>query len=277
MAYRIAACNWKLRPSTEWSDFRDHLFEVLDECVGADIVVLPECVMLELAGERPAKPPQELVASLSELADRYEALLLQAASERLQAIVGGSHFRSDGGSYLNLTAVASGNRLTLHPKHKLTQYEVQEWDLSPGPSLTRCGQPDLGILICYDSEFPEAGRLLAESGIKILAVPAYTETRRGFQRVRWSCQARAIENQIFVVHASLCGSLGGEPVPQAVGTSAVIAPSIEPFPESAILAETGWGEAGVAMADVDLDILDRARSEGDVRNWNDRADDWRLG
>lgn len=278
MTYRIAACNWKLCPTIDWSAFEAHLTSVLDQCAEADVVVLPENLILELAGERPSLPPSGLVETLCRFTEPYEQVLLRESAARRQLIVGGSHFRQGATGFLNVTAVAEPNgALTYHPKHKLTQYEIQNWGLTAGSTIGPSPNPDLGVLICYDSEFPEAGRILAECGISILAVPAYTETRRGFQRVRWSCQARALENQVFVVHASLVGTLGGEPVPEAVGSSAVIAPSVEPFPESAILAETGWNEEAVAIALLDLYTLHRARETGDVRNWQDRTNDWKLG
>lgn len=47
------------------------------------------------------------------------------------------------------------------------------WGLQGGSKLevfdTDCGK--IGILICYDSEFPELSRILAEDGMDILFVP----------------------------------------------------------------------------------------------------------
>src|SRR3569832_94081 len=126
------------------------------------------------------------------------------------------------------------------------------WQRVPGQNLIRMHDSRLGVTICYDSEFPESGRALAEEGVLVQCVPAFTETQRGFQRVRWSCRARAIENQNFVVHASLVGSLGREPAPSTYGSSAILTPSIEPFPIEAVLAETELGEEGVIVADLDL-------------------------
>jgi len=57
---------------------------------------------------------------------------------------------------------------------------------------------DFGILICYDIEFPEVARVLAEAGAEILFVPSCTDGREGFCRVRYCAQARAIENQVYV-------------------------------------------------------------------------------
>lgn len=277
MTYRIATSNWELQPTLDYEAFEQHLRSVVKSASGADLLVLPECLISELAGQAPSANPAELVRHLASYASAYEASLLDLAREFGISIVGGSHFKELESGIQNVSAFATPDgRLTRHAKHKLTQYEADEWKLVPGTHLGLTADPCVGVLVCYDCEFPEAGRLLSEAGILILAVPAFTETIRGFQRVRWSCQARAIENQIVVVHSSLVGTLGGEPVPQAVGNSAILAPSIEPFPESAILTETSWGESGVAVAEVDLGLITQARSSGDVRNWADRANDWVL-
>ena len=54
----------------------------------------------------------------------------------------------------------------------------------------------IGVLVCYDVEFPEAARHLADEGAEILFVPFCTDNRQGYLRVRYCAQARAIENQI---------------------------------------------------------------------------------
>jgi predicted amidohydrolase len=97
----------------------------------------------------------------------------------------------------------------------------------------------------------------------------------GFHRVRESCRARAIENQVFVVHASLVGSLGREPVPSTAGSSAILAPCVEPFPADGVLAETRLNAEEIAVAELDFEALVASRESGDVRNWHDRSrGDW---
>src|SRR5690606_37969410 len=43
----------------------------------------------------------------------------------------------------------------------------------------------IGILICYDVEFPELPRLLEAEGVEILCVPFWTDSKGGYQRVRF--------------------------------------------------------------------------------------------
>lgn len=279
---KVAAVSWAVRQIGTEQEFFDHLEALVYEAsTKADLVVLPELPILELMALHPTGcsghtptcgPPTSLQSSeippiLEAYGPRYEAELTRLEKETGSIIIGGSHIREN-----RNVCLFGGQR---QPKNILTQWEAVEWGLEPGSGLFPRG--DIGVTICYDVEFPAAGRALAEAGVLVHCVPSYTETQHGFQRVRWSCLARAIENQVFVVHASLVGSLGREPVPSTYGASAIIAPSVPPFPESAILAETKLGEEGIAYAELDFDALMRGREEGDVRNWHDRdKGDWRI-
>ena len=111
----------------------------------------------------------------------------------------------------------------------------------------------------------------------IQCVPSWAESQRAFQRLRWGCLARAVENQSFVVHASLVGELGFEPVRSTYGNSAIISPSVDPFPVEAILRETEMNEEGVALADLDVALLTEVRASSPVANWQDRfRSHWRI-
>jgi predicted amidohydrolase len=260
---RTAAINWKIRPLISLLDFFNHIDEVLRLAGDAQLIVLPEFFSLELLQILPDQ--DSVVQQFIPIVEH-----LQRASVNSGAtIIGGSHLARVGPTLQNLCPIITPGDIILQPKLKMTVFEKDDMGCRPGTGLKR---PVKGIssLICYDAEFPEAVRLLAEEGLTALAVPAFTETLRGFQRVRWSCLARAIENQTFVIHSSLVGSIGKEPIPNAVGTSAIIAPCLEPFPESAILAETAMNEQGAAVADLDFEALAVAKTSNDVRNWEDR-------
>ncbi|MEQ1821455.1 MAG: nitrilase-related carbon-nitrogen hydrolase [Fimbriimonadaceae bacterium] len=268
----VSAVAWEIRPATSVEDFLDHLHELLG-AARADLIVLPELPVLELLGMHPGIKEVDVPVVLESYAGIYEDALQGFAKDHDCIVVGGSHIRNR----RNVCLVAEPDRSWFQPKNVLTQWESQEWNLdrSTGLRLSTSGQ--IGVTVCYDSEFPASGRNLAEAGVLIQCVPAYTETRHGFQRVRWCAQVRAIENQIITVHASLVGSLGAEPVPSTYGSSAILTPSIAPFPETAILAETALNQEGIARAEVDLNSILDARLTGDVRNWHDRdSSDWKL-
>jgi predicted amidohydrolase len=273
----VAAVNWKIRPAASVEDFRHHFLTILERVVeaGAELVVFPENFNIELLArhEYSEQEVPEILSSYGGISELF--------SEELEDlhlwIVAGSRLVRAGDGFENACDVFHNGGLFAgrQSKVKLTTYERNVWKLSSGVGLSKFSESRLGVTICYDCEFPESGRILAERGVLLQCVPAFTETMHGFHRVRKSCHARAIENQIFVIHSSLVGSLGKEPVPFAVGSSAIIGPCVEPFPDNGVLAETSFNEDEVAVATLDFSVLLAARETGDVRNWNDRSvSDW---
>src|SRR5690606_35796288 len=95
------------------------------------------------------------------------------------------------------------------PKIHPTPNEAYWWNIRGGNTLnaieTDCGP--IGVLICYDSEFPELARHLVDQGIHILLVPFCTDERQSCLRVRYGCQARAVEDQVYVVMSGNVGNL----------------------------------------------------------------------
>lgn len=280
LTIRAAVANWKLRSirsdSHFWSHIQEFLIQANDD--GAELIVLPELFCLELLHLEPRVRAEDAPKYLAQYSQPIEEWLQRMAINSGMVIVGGSHFKSDlEGRYLNVSPIAfPDGKLSFQEKNKLTVYERSDWGIQPGTGLANL-PGRLGVNVCYDCEFPEASRVLAENGMLLQCVPAWTETRRGFQRVRWSCQARAIENQVFVLHSSLVGDIGREPAPESYGSSAILCPSMAPFPMEAVLAETKLNEDGLVVASLDIDALFASRVEGEVTNWQDRDDrTWNL-
>jgi predicted amidohydrolase len=132
----------------------------------------------------------------------------------------------------------------------------------------------IGILICYDVEFPELPRLLSEQGMEILFVPFLTDTQNGYNRVRFCAQARAIENECYV---AIAGSVGNLPKVNNMdiqyAQSAVFSPSDFPFPTNATVSEATPNAELTLIADVNLDLLKELHRAGSVRNLKDRRTD----
>lgn len=279
MKQRVAAIGMKLRRVRGDSAYFGHLHDLVSEAhdEGAQIVVLPELHVLELLPLAKEIFPEQAAKYLVQYEHGIEEWLLRIARNSGMILVGGSHFKKSETGIRNVCAIATPSGSMIYAeKNNLTAYERDAWNLEPGKGLSRF-DPYGGVTICYDSEFPEAGRALSENGMLLHCVPSWTETQRGHQRVRWSCLARAIENQVFVVHATLVGDLGQEPVPSTYGSSAIIAPSVEPFPAEAILRETPLNEEAVIVADLDFEQLTSARAGGEVANWLDRTSgDWTV-
>jgi predicted amidohydrolase len=161
-------------------------------------------------------------------------------------------------------------------KLHITPDEAEYWGLRGGDALkifdTDVGK--IGILICYDVEFPELSRLLADRGMKILLVPFWTDTKNGYLRIRRCAQARAIENECYV---AIAGSVGNLPKVENMdiqySQSAIFTPSDFAFPHDAIAAETTPNTEMTLIADVDLDLLKELRKHGSVRNLDSRRKD----
>ena len=134
---------------------------------------------------------------------------------------------------------------------------------------TDCGK--IGILICYDVEFPELGRLLADDGMDILFVPFLTDTQNGYSRVRYCAQARAIENECYV---AIAGSVGNLPKVHNMdiqyAQSMVFTPCDFPFPTTGIKSEATPNTEMILISDVDIDLIRELHNQGSVKNLKDR-------
>jgi predicted amidohydrolase len=134
---------------------------------------------------------------------------------------------------------------------------------------TDCGK--VGILICYDVEFPELSRILATKGMDILFVPFLTDTQNGYARIRHCAQARAIENECYV---AIAGSVGNLPKVHNMdiqfARSAVFTPCDFAFPTNGVKAEATPNTEMILIADLDPSLLSQLHNYGSVRNLKDR-------
>jgi predicted amidohydrolase len=161
-------------------------------------------------------------------------------------------------------------------KIHITSVERDFYDIQPGDKLRVFDTPlgRIGILICYDVEFPELARLLTVAGIDVLFVPFATDERKSYHRVRYCAQARAIENIIYVVLAGCVDNL-----PQVrsflvnYGQAVVCTPCDVAFPKDGILAEADPNCETVVIAELDLNDLAVQRALGSVKPLQDRRSD----
>ncbi len=163
-----------------------------------------------------------------------------------------------------------------YEKLHVTPDEAKVWGMQGGTGLktfdTDCGR--IGVLICYDSEFPELSRILADEGMDILFIPFLTDTQNGYSRVRHCAQARAIENECYV---AIAGSVGNLPKVHNMdiqfAQSMVFTPCDFSFPANGIKAEATTNTEMILIADVDIDLLRELNQFGSVRNLRDRRKD----
>ena len=164
-------------------------------------------------------------------------------------------------------------RVELQRKIHITPHERRDWVIEGGDDFqvfdTDAGR--VAIMICYDIEFPELGRIAADQGVDIIFVPYWTDTKNSYLRVRHCAQARAIENECYV---AITGSVGNLPKVENLDVqyaqSSVFSPSDFAFPHDAVMAETTPNTEMMMFSDLDLEKLKLVRSEGAVTNLKHR-------
>jgi predicted amidohydrolase len=245
----------------------------------ADFVVFPELFTLELLSIAETKmEPVEAIAWISEYTDRFKEFMERMAVSYNINIIGGSHPTRVGKdeirniSYIFLRDGSTHSQEKLHP----TPSERRWWNIQGGYGAsvinTDCGP--IGVMICYDSEFPEMARHLVNQGALLLFVPFCTDERRGYLRVRYCAQARAVENQCYVVTSGVVGNLPNvENMDIHYAESAILTPSDFPFARDGVAAESAANTETIAIADLSLDALLTARQSGAVQNLRDRRFD----
>lgn len=268
----VAACGFVIREATSFEQFAGHARAVLDQARGADLVVLPELFTFELYPTLEARSggPADVTA-LDRHTAGYVDLFSGEAAARGQWILAGTHPTLIGGRCLNLAYLFAPDRsVHTHAKTHLLPAEHQR-GFSEGDDLVavRLEFATIGINVCYEAEIPECATSLAQQGVQIVLCPSLTLSEHGYWRVRHCAQARCIENQLYLVHASCAagppGIFGG-----AYGASSVLGPCDDPWDARGVLASTDPGRETVALAVVDLDALQDRRANGSAPTFRDR-------
>ncbi|MEQ3707938.1 MAG: carbon-nitrogen hydrolase family protein [Tateyamaria sp.] len=275
---KIATASYPLDVLPDWAAYEDKLTAWVSEAVdaGADLLVFPEYAAMELATLAGLDVAGDLEASLFAVADRLadaDALHAHLASAHGVHILAGSGPAADAlpegvtRPVNRARLFAPSGAVGVQDKQIMTRFEAEEWDVVPGGPLqlfeTSLGK--IGILICYDSEFPLLGRALAEADI--LLVPSVTEAMSGYSRVRIGAQARALENQCVTVMSSVVGAAAWSPaVDISTGAGGIFGPPDRGFPETGVIALGELNVPGWVYGEVDLDVIAAVRADGVVLN-----------
>lgn len=273
---RIGAVQWQMRNVHSVDELLNQVEFFVDAVSDykADFIVLPELFNIALMNLVDQTHAAEAMRAIAQYTPQIVGALGEMALKYNINIVGGSLPVLEGEGLYNVAYLfrrdgTVGTQRKLH----ITPIEQRLWSLDGGNRLSsfETDAGTIGILICYDVEFPELTRLLAERGMQILFVPFWTETKNGYQRVRHCAQARAIENECYVV---LSGSVGNLPKVDNVNVHyaqiAILSPSDFAFPHDSVIAESTPNTETMLIADVDLTKLKELRDAGGVRNSHDR-------
>jgi predicted amidohydrolase/GNAT superfamily N-acetyltransferase len=276
---RLSVAQWQMRVFQSFDDLFQQVEFFVDTVSGykGDLLLFPELFNAPLMAQYGQEDPPQAVRSLAEQTTHIREELLKLAVSYNINIVAGSLPEFDGEKLRNVSYLCRRDG-TWDAQYKLhiTPDETEYWGLQGGTEL-KVFQTDvgkIGILICYDVEFPELSRILADQGMQILLVPFWTDTKNGYLRIRRCAQARAIENECYV---AISGSVGNLPKVENMdiqySQAAIFTPSDFAFPHDAVAAEATPNTEMTLLADVDLDLLKELRNHGSVRNLKSRRKD----
>lgn len=277
---RLGLIQWQMR---HYKDI-DGLFEQAEFFVDAvsgyksDFALFPEFfnapLMAQFEGISEAGAIRRLAEYTEPIRDRFLHL---AVTYNVNIVTGSMPWLTADGSLQNIGYVCRRNgTFERYEKIHVTPDEQKFWGLKGGHRVqvieTDCGP--VGVLICYDVEFPELPRILAGQGMRILFVPFLTDTQNAYWRVRHCARARAIENECYV---AIAGSVGNLPRVENMdiqfAQSVVFTPCDFSFPTNGIKGEATPNTEMILVADVDIELLHELHAHGAVRNLKDRRFD----
>lgn len=276
---RLGLIQWQMRLYQNMQDLLEQVEFFVDAVSGyrADFALFPEFFNAPLMAAFNELSEAEAIRELSTFTETIVQKFSELSISYNINIITGSMPEMVEGQLFNVGYLCRRDgSLERYEKIHVTPDEKKIWGLQGGTQLktfdTDCGK--IGILICYDSEFPELSRILADDGMDILFIPFLTDTQNGFSRVRYCAQARAIENECYV---AIAGSVGNLPKVHNMdiqyAQSMVFTPCDFSFPTNGIKAEATPNTEMILIADVDIDLLRELHQFGSVRNLKDRRKD----
>lgn len=276
-ALRVAAWQYPIEHLASWDAWLAKLEAGFAEARGrgAALCVVPEYAAMELTSLTGGDDLAAQLDALQPVLPRYlEAYAALARRHGLAIVAGSFPERLASGEVRNRLRVHTPAGAAVVEKLQMTRFERERWGVAPGRAQTviDLGAYRLGVAICYDAEFPLVVRRLVAAGADVIAVPSCTDTPAGYHRVRVACQARALENQCYVVQAPTVGTAPWSiAVDENVGAAGVYGPPDRGFPDDGVIALGAYCEPGWVIADLDLDAIARVRGDGQVlghRDWD---------
>lgn len=276
---RLGLVQWQMRPYKNFEEVMEQAEYFINTLSGyrSDFALFPEYFNAPLMAEFNHLSEAEAIRSLAKYTPQVRERFSELAVNYNINIITGSMPKIVEDELYNIGYLCRRDgSVERYEKLHVTPDEEKAWGLVGGTQLkafdTDCGK--IGILICYDSEFPELSRLLADDGMNILFVPFLTDTQNGYSRVRHCAQARAIENECYV---AIAGSVGNLPKVHNMdiqySQSMVFTPCDFAFPADGVKAAATPNTEMILVVDVNLDLLLELHEQGSVKNLKDRRKD----
>lgn len=275
---RVASVQYGMRQLDSFDAFARQCRFFVDTAADykTDFVLFPELFTLQLLTLVEGRPGAA-ARQLAEFTPRFLELFRDLALRYNVNIIAGSQFVIEGDTLFNISyLLRRDGTLDSQKKIHITPSEAHWWGVTGGDSVEvfETDRGPIAIAICYDSEFPELVRVAAAKGADILFVPYNTNDRFGHMRVKVGCQARCVENHLYVVTA---GCIGNLPFVENADThyaqSGIYTPLDVSFARDGIAAETSANLETVLVHELDTELLRRHRRTGTTKNWRDRRKD----
>ncbi|MFZ7093120.1 carbon-nitrogen hydrolase family protein [Primorskyibacter sp. 2E233] len=273
---KIAAAAYPTSFLESWKAYAEKITDWVQTAAGngAELLVFPEYGAMELAtldGHDTALDLERCIHATSarildadalhaDLAVRFKVHILAASAPVIDETVAARPVNR--ARFFTPTGA-----MGVQDKQIMTRFEREDWDIAPGGPLrlfdTALGK--IGVLICYDSEFPLLGRALKDADL--ILVPSVTEALAGYSRVRIGAQARALENQCVTVMSSVVGEAPwSQVIDTSTGTGGIFGPPDTGFPPTGVLASGTLNTPGWTYATVDPAQIAHVRADGVVLN-----------
>lgn len=279
MNVKIATAQYDISFLENWQQYQSKAERWVAEAAEQDakILLFPEYASMELAslfGEAVYSSLSKQLAAMQSVHNDYLELF-RSLAKKYRCIIQSGTFpvKIDSGAYRNRAYLfMPDGRFDYQDKLMMTRFENEQWLIQKGEKLryfdTEYGR--IAINICYDSEFPMLARKQVEAGANLILAPSCTDTLAGYHRVKIGCQARALENQCYVVQSPLVGNAPwSEAVDVNIGAAAVYTPVDRGFPDNGILVEGKLNEVQWVFAELSLSACGTVREQGQVFNYRD--------
>lgn len=273
---KIASCQYQIENLLDWQCYVAKIESLISEAKqqGVQLILLPEYAGVEVACAR-YETDRNLFKTLQAKVPQYIEFYSDLARRHHMYIQPGTMIVEIApGRYVNRAYFfGPEGEQGYQDKLQLTEYEKKLRVMQYGEQkkLFKASWGDVGIAICYDSEFPEIVRFLVDAGALLILVPSYTTSMAGYNRVLLSCRARAIENQCYVAVSYVVNTVNlSAGVENTFGQAAILSPVDKGFPDDGIIAQGKMNEVSMIVADIYLEKLLTVREQGEVRNFADR-------
>lgn len=276
---RLGLIQWQMRTLRNLEALYEQAEFFIDAVsgYGSDFALFPELFTAPLMADFNHLSEAEAIRELAQYSDAVKKKMQEFAISYNINIITGSMPYLEGGHVYNVGFLCRRDGTSeMYRKIHITPNEVFHWGITGGDTIqtfdTDCGK--IGIVICYDVEFPELSRLMADEGMNILFVPFLTDTQNGYTRVKHCAQARAIENECYVAVAGCVGNLPKvNNMDIQYAQAAVFTPSDFAFPSNGIKAEATPNTEMTLIVDVDIEALKALHEHGSVQIMKDRRHD----